>query len=143
MLQNINDSLNSLAFVGAQKFTPPRTPRQVSKYLRRNVGETQGAEQHSVVAADIPRAETLFGAAQISPKVVSRQAGKERIGSARLPTKRECKTGAIFGIIENMQSAIVQADESGREVKYPLRGTPIRYIDPFEPVADEDWEALR
>ncbi len=27
--------------------------------------------------------------------------------------------------------------------QYPLRGTPIRYIDPFESVAEEDWEVLQ
>lgn len=26
---------------------------------------------------------------------------------------------------------------------YPLRGKPIRYDDPTEPVAVEDWDALR
>lgn len=26
---------------------------------------------------------------------------------------------------------------------YPLRGLPIRYEDPTEPVAEDDWEALR
>jgi hypothetical protein len=26
---------------------------------------------------------------------------------------------------------------------YPLRGTVMRYDDPFEPVAESDWEALR
>lgn len=26
---------------------------------------------------------------------------------------------------------------------YPLRGKAIRYIEPTEPVAEEDWEALR
>ncbi|HYH46915.1 MAG TPA: hypothetical protein VEG34_14625 [Thermoanaerobaculia bacterium] len=26
---------------------------------------------------------------------------------------------------------------------YPLRGLPIRYEDPTEPVAEEDWEALQ
>lgn len=25
---------------------------------------------------------------------------------------------------------------------YPLRGRPIRYEDPTEPVAEDDWEAL-
>ncbi|HEV8711501.1 MAG TPA: hypothetical protein VGX03_01575 [Candidatus Binatia bacterium] len=25
--------------------------------------------------------------------------------------------------------------------RYPLRGTPISYINPTEPVAQEDWEA--
>jgi hypothetical protein len=26
---------------------------------------------------------------------------------------------------------------------YPLRGKPIRYTDPFDGVAEEDWEVLR
>jgi hypothetical protein len=26
--------------------------------------------------------------------------------------------------------------------RYPLRGKPIQYIEPTEPVAEEDWEAL-
>ncbi|ETX09191.1 hypothetical protein [Candidatus Entotheonella palauensis] len=26
--------------------------------------------------------------------------------------------------------------------QYPLRGTPIRYTEPFESVAEEDWEVL-
>ena len=29
------------------------------------------------------------------------------------------------------------------EDRYPLRGTSIKYIDPFEPVAEEDWEVLQ
>jgi hypothetical protein len=31
----------------------------------------------------------------------------------------------------------------GTDARYPLRGTPIRYADPFGCVAAEDWEALR
>jgi hypothetical protein len=27
--------------------------------------------------------------------------------------------------------------------RYPLRGKPIQYIEPTEPVAKRDWEALR
>ncbi len=27
--------------------------------------------------------------------------------------------------------------------RYPLRGKLVRYIDPFEPVAQDDWEANR
>jgi len=26
---------------------------------------------------------------------------------------------------------------------YPLRGKPVRYVDPFASVAEEDWEALK
>ncbi|MEN6451998.1 MAG: hypothetical protein ABFC96_16030 [Thermoguttaceae bacterium] len=33
---------------------------------------------------------------------------------------------------------------SGREAaSYPLRGTPIRYVDPYESVAEGEWESLR
>ena len=27
--------------------------------------------------------------------------------------------------------------------RYPLRGTPFTLVDPFEPVAEEDWEVLK
>lgn len=27
--------------------------------------------------------------------------------------------------------------------RYPLRGTPIRYVGPFESVAEEKWEVLQ
>lgn len=32
--------------------------------------------------------------------------------------------------------------ETGQN-RYPLRGTPIQYTDPTEPVAQDDWEVLR
>jgi hypothetical protein len=31
----------------------------------------------------------------------------------------------------------------GNGDRYPLRGKPVRYTDPFGPVAQEDWEVLR
>lgn len=31
----------------------------------------------------------------------------------------------------------------GKEQCHPLRGKPIRYTDPFESVAEVEWEALR
>ena len=33
-------------------------------------------------------------------------------------------------------------NESGKH-PYPLRGTPVQYTDPTEPVAQEDWEVTR
>ena len=40
---------------------------------------------------------------------------------------------------------IVVSHSSGAKSNnsYPLRGKPLRYIKPTEPVAEEDWEALR
>ena len=34
-------------------------------------------------------------------------------------------------------------DKRKRNGRYPLRGKPIRYADPFESVAERDWDALR
>jgi hypothetical protein len=31
----------------------------------------------------------------------------------------------------------------GNADRYPLRGKPVRYVDPFGPVAQEDWDVLR
>ena len=33
--------------------------------------------------------------------------------------------------------------EQASENRYPLRGTVLKYEDPFEPVGEEDWEALK
>ena len=34
-----------------------------------------------------------------------------------------------------------QPKSNGQE--YSLRGTPIRYIDPTDPVAEQDWDAVQ
>ncbi len=34
-----------------------------------------------------------------------------------------------------------QSKLNGRE--YPLRGQPIKYLDPTEPVAQADWDAIQ
>jgi hypothetical protein len=38
---------------------------------------------------------------------------------------------------------LVQSFTAPRQTLYPLRGTPITYIDPTEPVAQAEWEASR
>lgn len=38
---------------------------------------------------------------------------------------------------------VISAPDRGTDEEYPLRGTVIRYIDPTEPVAVDDWDALR
>jgi hypothetical protein len=38
---------------------------------------------------------------------------------------------------------LVQPSAMHSHQRYPLRGTPVRYIDPTEPVAQADWEAAR
>ncbi|MBC8183984.1 hypothetical protein H8E88_23055 [candidate division KSB1 bacterium] len=36
-----------------------------------------------------------------------------------------------------------QSYSTANKNHYPLRGKPVHYIDPTEPVATEDWEALK
>ncbi len=38
---------------------------------------------------------------------------------------------------------LVQPSPARPQEPYPLRGTPITYIDPTEPVAETDWETSR
>lgn len=33
--------------------------------------------------------------------------------------------------------------EQKHRARYPLRGKPIRYTDPFESVAEDNWEVLK
>lgn len=48
------------------------------------------------------------------------------------------RAGESVEVIILVQPLAVQ-----RQNRYPLRGTPITYIQPTEPVAEADWEAAR
>jgi len=52
--------------------------------------------------------------------------------------------GVPFQVGEKVE-VIVRRRERERERcgRYPLRGKPIRYLDPFESVAEMGWEALQ
>ena len=53
-------------------------------------------------------------------------------------------TGLPFHAGEEVEVIILsRARQSGVKDRYPLRGKPIRCVDPFEPVAQEDWDLLR
>jgi len=45
---------------------------------------------------------------------------------------------------DTVEVIVLEASER-QQVKnpYPLRGTPIRYDDPTEPVAESDWDVLK
>lgn len=142
LLQNIDDSLNSLAVVGAQKFAQPRSPRRVAKHQRPSLGAIQGGEQLSAVVTDIPRAEPLFEPLRSAPKWLVKKWAKGE--SPQIADESGMAVITIYEMLKNMQKAIIRAvDGSDREMRYPLRGMLIRYIDPLEPVSDEDWDALR
>jgi len=45
-----------------------------------------------------------------------------------------------FRVGEPVEVIILQrASKGGEKDRYPLRGKPIEYINPTEPVAQEDW----
>ncbi len=42
---------------------------------------------------------------------------------------------------EEVEIIILTAEKKTSKVPYPLRGKPLKYIKPFDPVAADDWEA--
>ena len=49
-----------------------------------------------------------------------------------------------FRVGELVEVIILQCPlKRSENEQYPLRGTPIAYISPTEPVAQEDWRAVR
>jgi hypothetical protein len=48
------------------------------------------------------------------------------------------QAGEVVEVIILVQPATTRPQDC-----YPLRGTPMTYIDPAEPVAEADWEAAR
>ena len=45
---------------------------------------------------------------------------------------------------DTVEVIVLEASERRQEKNpYPLRGTPIRYDDPTEPVAESDWDVLK
>ena len=49
-----------------------------------------------------------------------------------------------FHVGELVDVIVLQcASKQSEEDRYPLRGAPIKYVNPTEPVAQEDWSASR
>ena len=65
-------------------------------------------------------------------ETVLQQDGMLTLGNLPLPA------GASVEVI-----ILVQPPASRRANPYPLRGTPITYVNPTEPVAQTDWEVLQ
>ena len=52
--------------------------------------------------------------------------------------------GIPFRAGEKVEVVILSRSyEPKKKGRYPLRGRPVRYIAPFESVAENDWEVLR
>jgi hypothetical protein len=53
-------------------------------------------------------------------------------------------TGLPFAAGDKVEVIIRnQSVETPSNGKYPLRGTLLRFTDPFEPVSAADWEAMK
>jgi hypothetical protein len=52
-------------------------------------------------------------------------------------------TGLPYHAGETVEVLIVPKHLERDQPAYRLRGTPVSYADPFEPVADGDWDATR
>ena len=52
--------------------------------------------------------------------------------------------GVPFRVGEKVQVIIIShTRKSEKKGRYPLRGKPIRYIAPFDSVAEHEWQVLR
>ncbi|MBM3136425.1 MAG: hypothetical protein FJZ89_14325 [Chloroflexi bacterium] len=51
--------------------------------------------------------------------------------------------GVPFRAGEKVEVIIISYPRRRRVKRYPLRGKPIRYLAPFDSVAENDWNVLR
>jgi len=51
-------------------------------------------------------------------------------------------TGLPFGVGESVEVIVRRGKKSTRAAKYPLRGKPVIYRDPYK-AASTDWDAMR
>ena len=51
--------------------------------------------------------------------------------------------GLPFQAGETVEVTVRRGKKSTRAAKYPLRGKPVIYRDPFKGAATSDWEAMR
>jgi hypothetical protein len=52
-------------------------------------------------------------------------------------------SGLPFHAGDEVEVILLRRESETTENPYPLRGLPIRYEDPTEPVAESDWGALQ
>lgn len=67
-----------------------------------------------------------------------------RIESIVAPNRILPIRGVPFRAGERVEIIVVSLPNRGKNGnRYPLRGTPYKYPNPFDSVATDDWEALR
>ena len=54
------------------------------------------------------------------------------------------KLNELYDLIQYFRLGLLyEQQELNTKNAYPLRGVKIRYEEPFEPVAEDDWEVLK
>jgi len=55
------------------------------------------------------------------------------------------KLAEVYDFIHYFRLGLLQEKQqlNAKDERYPLRGTPIRYEEPTEPVALDDWDVLK
>lgn len=103
----------------------------------------------ALALGDAPRATTLLSAAQacfaqlapfLPPADEATFNGLIQMAQQALPQRQYAaawQAGQSMTVAEAMALAVTKG------TGYPLQNTPINYIDPTEPVAENDWEVLR
>jgi tetratricopeptide (TPR) repeat protein len=103
----------------------------------------------ALALGDAPRATTLLSAAQacfaqlapfLPPADEATFNGLIQMAQQALPQGQYAaawQAGQAMTVAEAMALAVTKG------TGYPLQNTPINYIDPTEPVAENDWEVLR
>jgi hypothetical protein len=103
----------------------------------------------ALALGDAQRATTLLSAAQacfaqlapfLPPADEATFNGLIQMAQQALPQRQYAaawQAGQSMTVAEAMALAVTKG------TGYPLQNTPINYIDPTEPVAENDWEVLR
>lgn len=59
------------------------------------------------------------------------------------PERQVHLRGLPFDPGEEVEVVLQGREEPAGAERYPLRGVPVRYDEPFEPVTAGDWDAVR
>jgi len=111
------------------KALSPDEQRQLIKIIRQRLSHYQRAELQVAEARQ----------AYLQVKVSQTYRTETTVSSDRTLTI----AGLPFRVGDKVQVVVSDKRAPTSGERYPLRGKPIRYIEPFESVAEDDWESLQ
>lgn len=141
MLLSIDDGLNGFAIFVDQRGNGVPLLDTITDNRRSNLGvlqqSLQSYEPTSAIKTRIPfgSLKKAFPGLLIGHPVINEPLN-------HIAEQSLTPIASVHRILKDVQRAITSSVASKKD-RYPLRGTPFFYIDPLDPVADDDWEALR